>query len=91
MLITLKILCDLYTEPNKNGVSKLIKKDVEYLKQFDTTRITVEQYVNAKTAKIIKKYCLVIDNDKCYKANHRFEDLVKLDRHIEIKGFRSGK
>ena len=90
MLIVLKILCDLYSEPNEQGIAKVIKKDVEYLKQFDTTKITVEQYINPKTAKVIKKYCLVIENEKYYKANHKFEELVKLDKHVEVKGFKVG-
>ena len=87
MLIIVKVLCDLYTEPNEEGVTKLIKKNVEYLKQFETTRITIEQYVNPKTAKTIKKYCYIKEDDKYYKVNHKFEDLIKLNKAIEVKGF----
>ena len=48
----------------------------------------LEQYINPRTAKVVKKYCLIIDNDKYYKVNHKFEELSKLNKHIEIKGFR---
>ena len=88
MLITLKILTDVYTEPDKNGNTKLIKRNIEYLKQFDSNHITIEQYIIPKTAKISKKYCIVKEDDKYYKANHKFEDLLKLNTHTEIKGFK---
>lgn len=87
MLITLKVLTDLYSDPDENGQTKLIKKDIEYLKQFDSTKIMLEQYINPRTAKVVKKYCLIIDNDKYYKVNHKFEELTKLNKHIEVKGF----
>ena len=49
MLITLKVLTDLYSDPDENGQTKLIKKDIENLKQFDSTKIMLDSNKSNKT------------------------------------------
>jgi hypothetical protein len=89
MIITLKVLTDVAGKPDKEGKVKILKRNVQYLKQFESTGILAEQYVNSKGIPS-KKWCFVKEGDTYYKVNHRFEDIERLTRHVTIKGFRNG-
>jgi len=88
MIITLEILTDVYSTPDKNNKQKIIKKGVKYLKQFNTDNILIEQFIN-KNGTINSKVCTVKDGDNYYKVNYRFNKLSELteNKRVEIKGF----
>ena len=88
MVITLKVVTDIYAKPDKNGKQKLIKRNQEYLKQFDSNQILVEQYLSSKGIPS-KKYSLVKEGDTYFKVNHKFEELEKLNKHIKVNGFKN--
>ena len=85
MVVTLKILTDI-TKPTKNGDIKIIKRNTQYLKQFNTENITIEQYLN-KNGVPSKKWCYIKDGEQYYRANHSFEELEKLNKRVVVKGF----
>ena len=88
MIVSLKVLVDVISKPDKHGNTKVLKKDQEYLKQFDSTKIMVEQYISERGA-ISKKYCLIKDDGIYYKLNHSFDEICKLNSHIRVGGFKS--
>lgn len=88
MIITLPVLIDIYTKPDiKTGKQKLIRRDQEYLKQFETTEIKAEQFTNAKGLPS-KKWCLIREGDAYFKINKKFEEIRRLTEHVVIKGFK---
>lgn len=64
---------------NSNTIKKL----------FDLDNIQVEEFVNEKTNKHVKKYSLIYENNICYKVNKSYEDLkdVILNKSIPVLGF----
>lgn len=64
---------------NSNTIKKL----------FDLDNIQVEEFVNEKTNKHVKKYSLIHENNICYKVNKSYEDLkdVILNKSIPVLGF----
>ena len=64
---------------NSNTIKKL----------FDLDNIQVEEFVNEKTNKQVKKYSLIYENNICYKVNKSYEDLkdVILNKSIPVLGF----
>lgn len=87
MIVTLKVLTDIYSKPNKDGDMKIIKRNQQYLKQFETSFITAEQYLNSK-GEPSKKWCMIKNGEDYFKLNHKFEDIEKLTSHIKIEGFK---
>lgn len=86
MVITLRVLTDIYSKPDKHGNVKLVKRNVEYLKQFDSNNILAEHYINARGV-ISKKWAVVKQNEEYFRVNHKFEELEKLNKHIKVNGF----
>ena len=89
MVVTLEVLTDIYSQPDKDGNTKMIKKDVIYRKQFDTTSMLVENYTNPK-GQIVKKYCIVKQDENYYKLNHSFEEIERLTQPLKFNGFKYG-
>jgi len=89
MKITLKVLTDVYSPPNKQGVSKLIKKNVESKKQFETSQILIEEYLSAKGIPS-KRWSMIKTDGEYFRVAHKFEELEKLTGHIKWKGFHYG-
>lgn len=87
MRITLQVLTDIYSKPDKTGKQKLIKRNVISRKQFETCEILVEEYLNAKGI-ASKKWCMLKCADDYFRVNHRFEDIEKLTGHIKVEGFK---
>jgi hypothetical protein len=87
MVISLRVLTDIYTQPDKNGNSKLIKKDVEYKKMFETNGLLAEHYLSKKGVPS-KRWCLVKEGDSYFRLNHKFEEIEKLIKPVEVKGFK---
>jgi len=88
MVITLDIITDIYSQPDKNGNQKLIKKNVKFKKTFDTNFIQVQHFIDTK-GNISKKYSMVYEGDTAYKAVHKFEDVEKLIKPLKINGFKN--
>ncbi len=88
MRILLKIKEDLYSKPDKNGNSKLIKKGIQTCIKIDTSEIkSVSEAYNTK-GKIHTKKCMVdIRDSGRYIVEHKFEDIEALMQPIVIKGF----
>ena len=90
MVVKLKVLTDIYSKPDVNGNMKVIKRNVEYHKQFETQGLLVEHYLTSKGV-ISKKWCLVKVNEEYFRLNHKFEEIEKLTQPIKIDGFKSQK
>ena len=69
---------------------KLIKRNQEYLKQFETSFITAEEYLNSKGTPS-KRWCMIKEGEAYYKLNHKFKDIVKLTEHVRVDGFKGKK
>ena len=89
MKVILNVLTDIYSKADKKGVQKLIKKDSEYKKMFETHYLLVEHYLSEKGTPS-KKYCLVKEGDVYFKLNHKFEEVESLIQPVKVKGFRYG-
>jgi len=72
-----------------NSENKVLKRNAIIKKLFNLDNIIAEEYINDKTGKPIKKYCLIYDNNIPYKINKSYEDVKKviLDRSIPVLGF----
>jgi len=89
MKITLQVLNDIYGKPDKNGKQKLIKRNVQSKKQFESTEILIEEYMNSK-GKPSKRWCMIKSDGEYFKVNHKYEEMERITGHIEVKGFRYG-
>jgi hypothetical protein len=87
MIVKLQVLTDVYSKPDKAGVSKIVKRNVEYSQQFETQGLLVSHYITAK-GEVSKKWCMVKVGDEYFKLNHKFEDIEKLTKPIVVNGFK---
>lgn len=87
MVITLEVITDIYSQPDKLGKRKLIKRNVKYNKTFDTNFLHVQHLIDTK-GNLSKKYCIVLEGENSYKVNHKFDFVEKLIKPLKIKGFR---
>lgn len=76
-IIVLNTLVDIYSNADKSGKQKIIKKNVQCRRTFDTNSILVEEYIKP-TGIISKKQCNVKEGDNYYRVNHSFEYVSKL-------------
>lgn len=90
MRITLNISFDAYSKPDAKGKCKLVKRGVVIKKQFDTSSILVNQYIDDK-GRVSKKFCEIKDGDLVYKAVHQFNEIEKLINPVIVKGFQNDK
>lgn len=90
MVIKLRVLTDVYSKPDSEGRMKVIKRNVEYHKQFETQGLLVEHYLTSK-GDISKKWCLVRVGEEYFRLNHKFEEIEKLTQPIRINGFINSK
>jgi len=89
MVIELQIITDVLGGPTKDGLRKLIMKDKLINKLFDINEIEVEEFINPKTGKAIKKYSGIYSKEVYYKVNKPYEELkdLKINRTYPIVGF----
>lgn len=87
MVITLTVLTDIYSKEDKKGNQKILKKDQEYKKQFETNEIRAEHYLNTR-GNPSKRTCLIKEGDTYYKIKQSFEEIEKLTQPIKIQGFK---
>lgn len=86
MIYEFEILTDVYSNSER---PKLLTKGDKIKKLFDIDEIDIEEYVDNKTGKHIKKYCYFISNNNYYKINRPYEEIksIKLNRSIPVLGF----
>ena len=89
-IITLTVLTDIYSKEDKLGRRKIIKKDAEYRKQFDTNALLVEELLSS-TGKPSNKHCFVKEGDTYFKLKHSFSYIEKLVQPIKVNGFKYGE
>ncbi len=89
MVIELQIISDIMSRPDKNGVSKIVCKDVKINKLFDINEIQVEEFINPKNGKPIKRYSGIYSYEVYYKINKPYNELkdLKINKTYPIKGF----
>ncbi len=89
MILTLNCLTDIYSKPNRDGIQKLVKRNVNYKRQFDSNVITAEQYITSK-GEISRKWCMVKNNEEYIRVKHSFEELERLINppQLFIKGYK---
>ncbi len=75
-----QVLTDIYSE-----TGKCIKKDVTYLKIFETDNIELENFIDNK-GKVISKYSDVAYQDKHYKINIPYSEMKQYVTPLVIKG-----
>lgn len=87
-IVTLNTLVDLY-KTDKFGNQKIVKRNVECKKTFDTNLILVEQYIT-QNGKISNKWCSIKDGDNYYRVAHTFDYVQNLitPKQIEFNGFK---
>jgi len=63
--------------------------EIKVLKVFDLDAIELEQYINSKTGKPVKKYSSVCSNTVWYKINKPYEEMKDLliNRSNPVIGF----
>lgn len=91
MKLELQVISDIMSNPNKEGRQKLIKKGALIRKIFDFEKDELEEYIEPKTGKQIKKYSSVCQNNIFYKINTPYEELkeIVLNNPRPILGFMS--
>lgn len=89
MIVVLKTLVDIYSKPDKTGKQKIIKKNVQCRRTFDTNSILVEEHIK-ENGEINKKQCNVKEGDNYYRVAHSFEYVSKLidPPKLFIKGYK---
>lgn len=90
MIVTLTVLTDVYGREDKNGNRKLLVKDSEYQKQFNTSEILAEQFIS-KNGKPSKQFCLIKEGETYFKVKHTFNEIKHLTEPIKFNGFKYGK
>jgi len=86
MKVTLNLTTNLYSNPDKDGKQKIIKKDIRFQKTFDTHTINVAEYITERGKKS-KTLCIITEGDKEYTCVDKFENVKKLISPIIVKGF----
>ena len=82
MKITLQVLNDIYSKPDKNGKQKLIKRNVQSKKQFESTEILIEEYMNSKGTPS-KRWCMIKSDGEYFKVNHKYEEMERITGHVK--------
>jgi hypothetical protein len=89
MVVELQVITDVLSQPDKDGKRKVLIKDRAINKLFNINDIEVEEFINPKNGKPVKKYSGIYNNDIYYKINKPYEELkdLKINRAFPIKGF----
>lgn len=83
----LEIITDITT--NDLNKPKILVKGDKIKKIFDLDAIELEEYIDNKTGKHIKKYSSVIQNNVYFKVNKPYNELkeLMLSRSTPVLGF----
>ncbi len=91
--VTLTVITDLYSDPDKNGKEKLIKRGIKTKMNIDTDHFDMcTQIINTK-GDIVKNKCRILVRDYGpIVVNHSWEEINDLKNETkhrtQIKGFR---
>ena len=88
--IELEIISDILS-PEGVGKRRIITKNDKIKKLFDLESIKLEEYIEPRNGKHIKKYSTVFSDDVYFKVNKPYEELrdIILNRSTPIIGFLS--
>ncbi len=78
MLKEFKILVDIWGPPNKEGKSKIIKKNVAKLKTINLNDITSIEQLTTSKGRIIKNICFIECGERTTVVKYKYEDLLKV-------------
>lgn len=84
-----EIISDVQSTTSK---PKLLTKNDKIKKLFNLDEITAEEFIDGKTGKHIKKYCVIHDlNNTAYKINTPYEIVKNIifNKTFTVKGFAS--
>lgn len=89
MVIELQIVTDVLSNPDANGDRKIIARNALINKLFDINEIEVEEFLNPRTGKPVKKYTGIYSNNLYYKVNKPYDELkqLKINKTYPVKGF----
>lgn len=88
MIIVLKTLVDIYKpQTHPDILPKIIKRNVECKKSFESNAISVEQYIKPN-GDISKKWCNIKEGDSYYRVNHSFDYMHNLLAPLYIHGYK---
>jgi len=76
MLMELTILNDLYGPPNKKGVQKIVKKNIESKMLVNAVEIRYVESVISRTGKILKGVCAIKVGEESFRIKHSY-DFIK--------------
>lgn len=82
MVVELQIIANV-------AVNNKVVKNALINKLFDINEIEVEEFINPKTAKPVKKYTGIYSNNVYYKVNKPYEELksLKINKTYPVIGF----
>jgi hypothetical protein len=84
-----EIISDVQSTTSK---PKILTKNDKIKKLFNLDEITAEEFIDGKTGKHVKKYCVIHDlNNTAYKVNTPYETVknIILNKTFMVQGFAS--
>ncbi len=79
MKIELKVISNIYSDPDKNGNRKLVKKNVlSRISIHDRSSIVYHEEAVTKTGKIIKKECFIRMEGETVRVKHSYDELDRM-------------
>lgn len=89
MVIELQVITDIFSKEDSVGKRKLLHKNKVINKLFDINEIEVQEFIDAKSGKCIKKYSGIYNKDVYYKINKPYAELkdMKINKTYPVKGF----
>lgn len=84
----LEIITDI-ASVDKKGKVKVVTKNDKIKRLFDLNEIELEEYIDNRTGRHIKKYTSVFHNNTYLKINKPYEELkdIVMNRSIPVLGF----
>lgn len=86
MIVEFNVITDILSLPDNEGNQKVVKKNVIYKKEFESTNSTLEHFINSK-GEILKSYSVINYNGSSYKVKHTFDYCKNKLRPLIVKGF----
>lgn len=87
-----KVLSDIYTLPDENGVQKVIKKNIVTKVLLDTEDIKYPEEIFNSKGVVLKGVCMIkLQDGEIKKLKHKYEEIKSLiatnETPTKIKGF----
>lgn len=89
MVYELEVISDILGMESKPGKRVLLTKNDKVKKLFNLNEIEIEEFIDPKNGKHIKKYTTIYKENICYKINKPYEELksLYLNKTQPIVGF----